>query len=181
MLDSTMTALAAAGGLAVARAAGTDAWAGIRQAVARWFGRGDEERERAELARLDQTAVALTVAAGGGEGALRARIEEETSWRTRFEVVLESLDDARRREAVAQLQALIEGRAVPGVGQISVSGPGATSVVGTYESHGTTVNIEKMYGGMWPGSPLPGGPVPGGPVPGGAAPGGPTPPAPSQG
>ncbi|MEV8016858.1 hypothetical protein AB0O76_11015 [Streptomyces sp. NPDC086554] len=176
MLDSTMTALAAAGGLAVAGAAGTDAWAGIRQAVARWFGRGNEERERAELARLDRTAVALTVAGGGGEGALRARIEEEASWRTRFEVVLESLDDARRREAVAQLQALIEGRSAAGVGEISVSGTGATSVVGSYENHGTTFNIGEVHGGLWPG-----GPGQGGPGQGGAPHGGPTPPAPSQG
>ena len=169
MLDSTMQALAAAGGLAVAGAAGTDAWAGMRQAVARWFGRGDEQRERAELARLDRTAAALTPAPGlgadsGGDPALRTRIEEEASWRTRFEALLESLDEARRREAAAQLEALL-ARAVqdraPDVGGISVAGPGATSVVGPYESHGATINIGEVHGGLWPG--------------------GPTPPAPSQG
>ncbi|MWA12809.1 hypothetical protein [Streptomyces sp. BA2] len=163
MLDSTMTALAAAAGLAVAGAAGTDAWSGIRQAVARWFGRGDEERERAELARLDQTAVALT--GPGGDAALRARIDEEASWRTRFEMLLESLDEARRREAVAQLQALVEGHGTaPGLGRISVAGPGATSVVGSYESHGATFNINEVHGGLWQGGPA-----------------GPTPPAPPQG
>ncbi|MGW3466207.1 hypothetical protein ACWDE9_44675, partial [Streptomyces olivaceoviridis] len=38
MLEQALTALAAAGGAAVVQAAGTDAWTGLRQAVARWFG-----------------------------------------------------------------------------------------------------------------------------------------------
>lgn len=38
-----------------APAAGTDAWTGLRAAVARRFGRGDGQRERAEHERLEQT------------------------------------------------------------------------------------------------------------------------------
>jgi hypothetical protein len=48
MLVETLAALAAAGGAAVVQAAGTDAWNGFRQAVARWFARGDAQREQAD-------------------------------------------------------------------------------------------------------------------------------------
>ncbi|MFE9727943.1 hypothetical protein ACFYQ5_31375 [Streptomyces sp. NPDC005794] len=51
-----MTALAAAGGTAVVEAASTDAWAGLRQQLSRWFGRGNTQCESAELEHLDRTA-----------------------------------------------------------------------------------------------------------------------------
>ncbi|MFE6839351.1 hypothetical protein ACFVFI_31550 [Streptomyces sp. NPDC057705] len=88
MLVEALTALAAAGGSAVVQAAGTDAWAGFRQAVARWFGRGDAEQERAELERLDKTVTVLrTVDPAQAE---RARISQEASWQARIETVLET-------------------------------------------------------------------------------------------
>jgi hypothetical protein len=72
MLEQALTALAAAGGTAVVQAAGTDAWTGLRQAVARWFGRGDRQRERVELERLDRTAGELRHPAGSSRAAGRA-------------------------------------------------------------------------------------------------------------
>ncbi|MEV7384332.1 hypothetical protein [Streptomyces lydicus] len=98
-------ALAAAGGAAVVQAAGTDLWAGFRQRVARLLGRGDTQREQAELERLDRTAA--VVRAVGQDAEERARIVEEISWRTRFETLLET-STAEERELVAtELRALL--------------------------------------------------------------------------
>ncbi|MFI1431640.1 hypothetical protein [Streptomyces lydicus] len=105
MLDQALTALAAAGGTAVVQAAGTDMWTGLRQAVARWFGRGDEQRERAELERLDQAASELEPA--DETGAERARVRQEVAWQTRFEALLESLDAAERSRAAEELSVLL--------------------------------------------------------------------------
>src|SRR5919112_2708965 len=100
MLAEAMTALAAAGGAAVVQAAGTDAWEAFRRRVARFFARGNDQRERGELERLDQTATALdTVDEGESE---RTRIRQEASWQARFESLLESLDEAERQQAATQ-------------------------------------------------------------------------------
>ncbi len=96
MLAETMTALAAAGGTAVVQAAGTDAWAGVRQRVARLLSRGDREREHAQLDRLDRTADALD-SAGGNEGD-QVRLVHAEGWRSRFEMLLEDLDEPARKE-----------------------------------------------------------------------------------
>ncbi|MFJ6835444.1 hypothetical protein [Streptomyces sp. NPDC091209] len=117
MLETALTALAAAGGTAVAQAAGTDAWSALRGRVAGWFGRGDSERERAELERLDSSAAELT--AVGGPEAEQVRIRQEASWQARIEILLESLDGEQRDRAVAELRALVE-EAAPGA-----AGPGA--------------------------------------------------------
>jgi hypothetical protein len=53
LLSDALVALAAAGGTAVVQAAGTDLRADFRERVATWFGRGDAEREHAELERLN--------------------------------------------------------------------------------------------------------------------------------
>ncbi|TQJ37720.1 hypothetical protein OHU34_44590 (plasmid) [Streptomyces sp. NBC_00080] len=106
MVEQALTALAAAGGTAVAQAAGTDVWSGLRQALARWFGRGDERRERAELERLDQTAGELETA----EIAVleRARIRQEAMWQARIEALLESMDDTERARAAEEMRALLD-------------------------------------------------------------------------
>lgn len=109
MLAEALMALASAGGTAVAAAAGTDAWESFRQQVARFFARGDNQRERAELERLDQTAAALA-ATDAGE-AERARIRQEASWQTRFEAFLESLDEAEREQAAVQLRGILDAQA----------------------------------------------------------------------
>ncbi|WP_306334990.1 hypothetical protein [Streptomyces sp. KL118A] len=152
MLDDAMTALAAEGSAAVVQAAGTDAWGGVRGPVARWFGRGDPARERAELARLDRTDTQLT----GVEGDLgrRLRGDERISWRTRFEIALDDLDDGVRRalgdelrELVKELRATI-ARSGPTVGHLTASGPGAQATLGSVVNYGSPVNIGEMHGDL---------------------------------
>lgn len=116
-------ALAAAGGAAVAQAAGTDAWAGVRTRVAGWFGRGDAERERAALRRLDATAAALAAAAARGDA--EARRAQEAMWRARFQDLLESLQEGDQDEAGRALRALLDEHAPPaGAGGASAGGGG---------------------------------------------------------
>ena len=105
MLSEAMTALAAAGGTAVVQAAGTDAWTGVRQQVARWFGRGNPQREQAELERLDQTAGELEAARPAEVE--RIRIRQEAAWQGRIEALLESLEDIERARIVDELRSLL--------------------------------------------------------------------------
>ncbi|GAA0468499.1 hypothetical protein [Streptomyces olivaceiscleroticus] len=109
MLTETFMAVAAAGGTALAQAAGTDAWGTLRAGVARLCGRGDPQRERAELERLDRTATAVESAGQGDEDGVR--IAEGVSWRTRFELLLESLPEEERAVVAVELQALLDERA----------------------------------------------------------------------
>ncbi|MEU5205331.1 hypothetical protein ACI2LF_40515 [Kribbella sp. NPDC020789] len=120
MLVEELATLAAAGGTAVVQAAGTDAWNGFRQAVALWFGRGDAQREQAELERLDQTAAALQTM--DPDQATRARISQVAAWKTRIEMMLENLDDVERGEAAGQLRALLA--AYGSQGGVSADGGG---------------------------------------------------------
>ncbi|GHH73617.1 hypothetical protein GCM10018781_38430 [Kitasatospora indigofera] len=120
MLEAALAALAAAGGTAVVQAAGTDAWNGFRTRVARLIGRGDGQREHAELERLDRTADVLE-AVGPGE-AEQVRIRQEASWQTRFEALLESLTDVEREQVAAELRILLheeDPRPQPGSGGMS--------------------------------------------------------------
>ncbi len=55
---------------------------GLRQRVTRLLWRGETQRERAELERLDRTAQALEEADATGETE-RARLRQEASWQTR--------------------------------------------------------------------------------------------------
>ncbi|MFD9932267.1 hypothetical protein ACFWZ6_03925 [Streptomyces massasporeus] len=88
MLEQALADLAAAGSTVVVQAAGTDAWAGLRQMMARWFGRGDGRREQAELERLDHTAAALqTMDAADAE---RVRIRQEAAWQARIADLLKT-------------------------------------------------------------------------------------------
>ncbi|MFF7776202.1 hypothetical protein ACFZCG_17450 [Streptomyces tanashiensis] len=105
MLSEAMAALAAAGGTAVVQAAGTDAWTEMRQQVARWFGRGDPQREHAELERLDQTAGALEAARPAE--AERVLIRQEAVWQGRIEALLESLEDIERARVAGELRSLV--------------------------------------------------------------------------
>ncbi|MFF0740228.1 hypothetical protein ACFYVL_07485 [Streptomyces sp. NPDC004111] len=108
MLSEAMTALAAAGGTAVVQAAGTDAWAGVRQQVARWFGRGDQRRENAELERLDQTAGELATA--GPSEVERVRVRQEAAWQVRIETLLEGLEDNKREQVSDELRTVLAPR-----------------------------------------------------------------------
>lgn len=128
MLEEALDALAAAGGSAVVQAAGTDAWAGLRAAVARWFGRNDAAREQAELERLEQTAGELAAADGGTIGLMLVR--HEAAWRARFEALLDGLDDHERAHAADQLRGLLTEH-VHGVAPSA--GVGGTVVGGNVE------------------------------------------------
>ncbi|MCX4776104.1 hypothetical protein [Streptomyces sp. NBC_01264] len=125
MLAEGLTALAAAGGAAVVQAAGTSAWEGLQHAVAGWFGRGDGERERVELERLDRCAAELEDARPGDE-AERVTIIQQSAWQTRFEQALENLDDAERERAARALRAVLDAQppAQPPAPGISQSGDG---------------------------------------------------------
>lgn len=101
MLAETLAALAQAGGSAVVQAVGTDVWTGFRRRAANLFGRGDARRELTELERLDRTASALGTA--GDDEILR----QEASWRARFEMLLEGLDDSEREQVASELRALV--------------------------------------------------------------------------
>ncbi|MFG2864248.1 hypothetical protein [Streptomyces sioyaensis] len=120
MLDQALAALAAAGGTAVVQAAGTDMWTGLRQAMGRWFGRGDEQRERVELERLDQAARELENAEAAGTE--RAPVRQEAAWQARIEALLESLDVTERARAAEELSALL-AQHTPGAG-VSAGGGG---------------------------------------------------------
>ncbi|MFB7180714.1 hypothetical protein ACFCYI_23795 [Streptomyces sp. NPDC056257] len=105
MLDAALVALAAAGGAAVVQAAGTDEWNGLRSGVARLLGRGDEAREQAGLARLDQTATELLAVEPAS--AERMQLRQEASWQARFEDLLESVGDEERVRLAEGLRALV--------------------------------------------------------------------------
>ncbi|PJN40735.1 hypothetical protein CG747_10360 [Streptomyces sp. CB02959] len=105
MLEQELRALSAACGASLVDAVGTDAWTGLRQAVAGWFAQGDAQRERVERDRLDQIAGELQTA--------EATEKEEVSvslkavWQTRIETLLSSLDDTERTLAVTRLRCLL--------------------------------------------------------------------------
>ncbi|MFC4961068.1 hypothetical protein ACFPFX_32740 [Streptomyces mauvecolor] len=150
MLTEAMTALAAAGGTAVVQAAGTDVWTGFRQQVAMWFGRGNAQRESAELERLDQTAAALRTA--GAEQVERVRIRQEATWEAWFISLLESLNDEQREQAATELRALLtqyapQGGASAGQGGIAASG----DVIARAEQGSIAANM--LYGGASVGTP----------------------------
>jgi hypothetical protein len=121
MLEEALVALATAGGLAVVQAAGTDAWAGLRQQVARLLGRGNKDLEQAELVLLDQTAVTV-LGPISQEDADSVRVDQQTVWRFRFESFLEGLAGDARDQAATELQALLGSYARRGQMRGEVSG-----------------------------------------------------------
>ncbi|MGW3449863.1 hypothetical protein [Streptomyces sp. NPDC001076] len=134
MLPEEMTVLAAAGGTAVVQAASTDAWAGFRQQVARWIGRGDQERTSTELERLDRTAGELEAAAASGSAeSERACLRHEAGWQARIEALLEDLADTERAQAAEELQGLLtqyQGTVSAGQGGLAVGGDTNVSAEG---------------------------------------------------
>ncbi|MFJ9944446.1 hypothetical protein [Streptomyces erythrochromogenes] len=150
MLVDTLAALAMTGGTAVVQAAGTEAWAGFRQAVAHWFGRGDADRERAELDRLDQTARALRTA--DPARAERARISQEASWQARIEAVLENLDEGERGEAAERLRTLLTDHSPDVRVTASSRGPAAGGNMDIRAEHGS-IAAGVIDGGAYVGPP----------------------------
>lgn len=125
MLEESLTALAAACGGAVVQAAGTSLWTGFSNRVARLFGRGDDRTAQAILVRLDRTAAALGQAAA--DDTERLRTVEESSWRTRFQDLLDDLPEGERDEVAAELRELVDsagrqGGVTAGNGGLAVGG-----------------------------------------------------------
>ncbi|MET8135085.1 hypothetical protein ABZV24_24580 [Streptomyces sp. NPDC005251] len=129
MLDQTLVALASAAGAAVASAAGTDAWQGLRQRLARIFDRGDGAGQRVVLDRLDGSVVELERA--GPEEREQARARVMAAWRTRFQDLLEDADDADRAELVRHLDELIRNRQQESRG--ASAGDGGLTVEGSVD------------------------------------------------
>ncbi|MFF8942196.1 hypothetical protein ACF1A5_07925 [Streptomyces sp. NPDC014864] len=107
MLVESLTVLAAAGGSAVATAAGTDAWSALRERMAALFGRGDRRTAQLTAERLDRAANELEEAAGDDSRAAEARGRLAAVWRARFEDLLESMDESERAEAAGRLRELV--------------------------------------------------------------------------
>lgn len=150
MLEQALTALAAAGGTAVVQAAGTDAWSKLRHEVARWFGRNDTQRERAELERLDRTASELETAEAAATERLRTR--HEAAWQDRIETLLDNLDETERAEAAKELRALLARHAPQG----GVStGPGGLAAGGNVDIRAERGSVAAgvVHGGVHIGRP----------------------------
>ncbi|MFD3997117.1 hypothetical protein [Streptomyces sp. NPDC058583] len=150
MLSETMIAIAAAGGTAVVQAAGTDAWTGLREWVAQWFGRGNPQRENAELERLDRTAYELETAEPSTTE--RVRIRQEAAWQERIEALLEGMDDTERAAAVAELRALLRQQHSPGGVSAGPGGLAAGGDVGI-RAEGGSVAAGVIHGGAHIGNP----------------------------
>jgi len=116
MLSESLVALAAAGGTAVVQAVGTDAWVAVRDRTARLFARGNAERHATELARLEETARDLSGQADSGT----ALVRWESSWRARWEMLLDALPDVELPAAADELAQVIS-LAVHHAGPTSIS------------------------------------------------------------
>ncbi|MEW1719333.1 hypothetical protein [Streptomyces sp. NPDC093109] len=171
VLAESMVALAAAGGGAIVQAAGTDAWTVVRERIARLVGRGDAERQRAELTRLDQTSADLTASAGpeaeadadvdAEADAEHRRVRWEGVWQARLELLLEALAQDDRRRAAAELQAVVglvrpaapagPGRTTAGAGGLAAGG----DVSVTAEDGSVAGGVVRVEGGVHLAAPFP--------------------------
>jgi hypothetical protein len=157
MLDPELIALATAAGTAVAQAAGTDTWHGFRNRVARLFSRGraPDHAQQTALERLDRTAAELENTEPGT--AEQARGQAAAAWRTRFQDLLEDLDDTHRSQAAAQLRELMafvqQARGGPSAGDEGIAIGGDAHI----QAQDHAVAALKM-GDVTIGSPLPPGP-----------------------
>lgn len=159
MLTEGLQAIAAAGGTAVVSAAGTDAWVRIREIVAGLVRREEETQGQVVLERLDQMATALDQAEPAE--AARTRSRQEISWQTRFEDLLEGLDEAGREAAASQLRELVDLVGQQAQGGVSAGAAGLAV--------GGDLSIQAENGS-----------VAGGVINGGARVGNPPPPGPDQ-
>ncbi|WP_338060770.1 hypothetical protein [Streptomyces viridochromogenes] len=121
------------------QAAGTDAWTEVRQEVARWFGRGSQQRESAELERLDQTAGELDAAQP--TDAERVRIRQEAAWQARIEAVLEGLEDIQRTRVADELRTLLAQQTSHSGVSASQSGLAVGGDVNVRADHGSAAAV----------------------------------------
>jgi hypothetical protein len=83
----------------------------LRTGLARWFGRGDKERERAALDRLD--AMADEIRDTGDGEAEDALARQAAAWRAHVVALLRELDAAERDAAGAALRDLLASGVQP--------------------------------------------------------------------
>ncbi|MDX2939161.1 hypothetical protein [Streptomyces ipomoeae] len=136
MLEQELLLLAAAGGTAVVQAASTDAWVRFSRSMARWFGRGNDQRERAELERLDRTAAELE-----GAEAERARVRQEIVWQTRIEDLLASVEGDDRAQIAEELRSLL-AQHTSGVGVSADNG-------GVAVGEGVSISADRGAAAAW--------------------------------
>ncbi|MFV8132271.1 hypothetical protein [Streptomyces syringium] len=165
MLFEELTALATEGGRAVVRAVGTAFWPMTQRRAAELVGRGDAERVRAELVRLDRTAQTLTLSPSGDASAERAR--QEGLWTGRFEALLDRLEGAEQSGTAAELRSLLESlttssgdtaidtgsatardgsRAITGIWNASGSRPGPSKVAHTGDAEASGPGSSAVTG-----------------------------------
>lgn len=89
----------------VVQSVSADRWSSLRQAVARWFGHGDTEREQVTLARLDATVAAVEAAVP--REMHRVRAAHQMAWRVRFEDILKEAQGADREQLLRELRELV--------------------------------------------------------------------------
>ncbi|MFB7978516.1 hypothetical protein ACWF95_31760 [Streptomyces vinaceus] len=140
MLAEGLAALATAGGAAVVQAAGTSAWQGLQQSVAQWFARGDGDRERVELERLDRSAAALEAAQDDERvGVLSG---QQGAWQARFEQALENLSDSEREEAADILRGLLQTHVPADGAEAPSNGPTIRGNVDIRADHGSAAAVQ---------------------------------------
>ncbi|EFE73007.1 hypothetical protein [Streptomyces sp. HCCB10043] len=146
MLFDELTALATEGGRVVVRAVGTPFWPVTQRRAAKLVGRGDAERVRAELVRLDGTAQALTTSPSGDADAERAR--QEGLWAGRFEALLDQLEGSEQLDAAAELRAILAsltttvGDTAIGTGNAMAHG-GGSAITGIRNASGSRPGPSK--------------------------------------
>lgn len=118
--------------------------------MARWFGRGDMDRERVELERLDDTASALQVV--DPAEAEKTRIRQQAFWQGRFEAALESLTKDERGPAADQLRAMLV-QYPPQSG--TSAGPAGLAIGGNMDvyAEGGSIAAGVIHGGAHVGNP----------------------------
>ncbi|MET7499542.1 hypothetical protein [Streptomyces microflavus] len=112
MLPEALSRIAAEAGVAVVATAGTDHWTLFGEQVASWLARGGQA-ERADLARLAETAAALRAAVDASSRTVAAR--QAMAWQDRFAAVLEQLSTDERHPAAAHLQRLVRDHSIGSV------------------------------------------------------------------
>ncbi|MFJ4633374.1 hypothetical protein [Streptomyces sp. NPDC088847] len=91
------------------QAVGTDAWAAVRHQTALLLGRGDAERQQAELQRLDQTEAGLS----SSQNLQRPPAYWEGMWRAHLEEFLGRLSAEELGRATAELDSLVRQFGTP--------------------------------------------------------------------
>ncbi|MEV6534608.1 hypothetical protein AB0M86_34335 [Streptomyces sp. NPDC051639] len=144
MLTDELLTLASATGAAVATAAGTDAWEGLRARLGRWFGRGDAGHEEGVLAELDASASELLASGAPTE----AEFERyRAAWRDRVVAALVRLDERDREDAVRDLRRLIAQEAAPRVRSGDVNAQGDVKIRAEHGSLASgTINGNVNFG-----------------------------------